>query len=140
MYDQHWSDEQLIDRLYGVGPENNHLEVCRHCARRWQEIRRRYENLGPYSLEVSEEDLALQRRAFQNRLEGNRYAFLRVLVPVIATFLLVVFLFRIRPESESQPVMKIAGDTQFFEEVFQSVSDTEPAAFEPIRALFEVPQ
>ena len=30
----HWTDDQLIAHLYGVGPENRHLDLCADCTAR----------------------------------------------------------------------------------------------------------
>jgi hypothetical protein len=30
----HWTDEQLIQHLYGIAPEEQHIEVCAYCRDR----------------------------------------------------------------------------------------------------------
>ena len=137
MHDKHWSDEELVARLYGVGPEDGHLEVCDSCARRWEAIRCRYENLRPAGIEVSAEFLAAQRRAIHARLGEKRHRFPRALVPVLATLLLAAIVIVYRPAPESKPPVEKISDSQLFDDVFRMVSDPAPTAVGPIRSLFE---
>jgi hypothetical protein len=137
MYDKHWSDEQLVARLYGVGPEDGHVEACPSCARRWEAMRRRHESLRPAGIDVSDEYLAAQRRAIRARLGEKRHVLPRVLVPVLVTLLLamITIVYRSAPEPP-QPEQKIS-DSQLFDDVFKRISGTEPNAIGPIRSLFE---
>jgi hypothetical protein len=138
MYDKHWSEEELVARLYGVGPEDGHLDVCDSCARRWEAVRCRYENLRrPAGFEVSEEFLAAQRRAIHARLREKRHRFPRVLVPVLVTLLLAAIVVVHRPAPESPPPVEKISDAQLFDDVFRMVSDPAPSAVGPIRSLFE---
>ena len=137
MYDKHWSDEELVARLYGVGPEGDHLEVCDTCARRWEAIRSRYESLRPSGIEVSGKFLAAQRRAIHARLREKRHSFPRMLVPVLVTLLLATVLMVYRPAPEPPPAKERISDSQLFDDVFRMVSDPAPSAVEPIRSLFE---
>jgi hypothetical protein len=137
MYDKHWSDEELVALLYGVGSEGDHLDVCDSCARRWEAIRCRYENLRPAGIEVSGEFLAAQRRAIHARLREKRHRFPRVLVPVLVTLLLAAIMIVYRPAPEPPPAKEKISDAQLFDDVFRMVSDPEPSAVEPIRSLFE---
>jgi hypothetical protein len=137
MYDKHWSDEELVARLYGVGPEDGHLGVCDSCARRWEAIRCRYESLRPAGIEVSGEFLAAQRRAIHARLCEKRHPFPRVLVPVLVTLLLAAIVIVYRPAPESLPPAEKVSDAQLFDDVFRMVSDPAPSAVGPIRSLFE---
>jgi hypothetical protein len=137
MYDRHWSDEQLVARLYGIGPEDGHLEVCPSCARRWEAIRCRYESLRPAAIDVPEEYLAAQRRAIRARLGAKRHPFPRVLVPVLVTLLLAAIVIVYKPAPTPPPAAEKASDSQLFDDVFRMVSGTEPNAIGPIRSLFE---
>ena len=38
MYDKHWSDDDLVARLYGVKPEDPHIRECGFCAQRWESV------------------------------------------------------------------------------------------------------
>jgi hypothetical protein len=137
MYDKHWSDEQLVARLYGVGPEDGHFEVCPSCARRWEAMRRRYESLRPAGIDVSEEHLAAQRRAIRTRLGEKRHPLPRVLVPVLVTALLAMIVIVYRPAPTPPPAEEKVSDSQLFDDVFRRISGAEPNAIGPIRSLFE---
>ena len=137
MYDKHWSDEEFVARLYGVGPEDGHLDVCESCARRWEAILGRYEKLRPVGIEVSGEFLAAQTRAIHARLREKRHSFPRVLIPVLVTLLLAAVMIVYRPAPESPPPVKKVSDAQLFEDLFSRLSDPAPSAVGPIRSLFE---
>lgn len=137
MYDKHWTEDQLVARLYGIGPQDGHLELCPSCARRWETIRCRYESLRPAGTEVSEGYLAAQRRVIFARLSEKRHAFLRVLAPVLVTLLLATIVIVHRPVPVPPPTVDNASDSQLFEDVFRRASITEPTAVGPIRSLFE---
>ncbi len=137
MRDRHWNDEQLVAHLYGVGPEDGHLDMCPSCAERWEAIRLRHKNISAAATEVPEEYLAAQRRAIRARLGEKRHAWPKVLVPVLATLLLAVIVVVYRPARVPAPVAEKVSDSQLFDDVFQRVSGTEPIAMGPIRSLFE---
>jgi hypothetical protein len=137
MYDKHWSDEQLVARLYGIGPEDGHLDVCPSCAKRWEAMRCRYESLRPAGIDLSDEYLAAQRRAIQARLGERRHTLPRVLVPVLVTLLLAMIVIVYRPVPTPPPAEVKVSDSQLFDDVFKRVSGTEPSAIGPIRSLFE---
>ena len=137
MYAKHWTDDELVGRLYGVGPEDGHLDACRSCAQRWEAIRSKYTNLRPAGIEVSGELLAAQRRAIHARLHEKRRYFPRVLVPVLVTLLLAAIVAVYRPAPEPPPAVEQASDSQLFDDVFRKLSDPAPSAVGPIRSLFE---
>ncbi len=137
MYSEHWSDDHLIDRLYGIGPEDGHLEKCPPCARRWEAIRRRSESLRQAEIEVSEDHLVAQRRAIRARLGEKRRVLPRVLVPVLATLLLAAIVILDRHAPAPRPAVDKVSDAQLFDDVFNRISGTEPNAMGPIRSLFE---
>jgi hypothetical protein len=137
MYDKHWSDEQLVSHLYGVGPEDGHLETCPSCVQRWELVRRRHENRRSACAEVPAELLAAQRRAIQAGLGEKRHSFRRVLVPVLVTVLLAVVVILSRHAPTPPPAAEKVTDSQLFDDVFSKVSGTEPIAISPIRSLFE---
>jgi hypothetical protein len=140
MCDKHWTDEQLVARLYGLGPEDGHLDVCEPCAQRWETFRRRHESIRPAEMEAPEEYLAAQRRAIFARLGEKRRRFPRVLVPVLASILLAGIIVVYRASLAPPPTVDKVSDSQLFEDVFRRVSDTEPNAVVPIRSLFEEPK
>ena len=137
MYVKHWSHEELVSRLYGLGPEDGHLDVCDTCARRFEAMQSRYASLHPAGIEVSGAFLAAQRRAIQARLRERRPSFSRVLVPVLVTLLLAVAVIVYRRAPEPMPPVEHVSDSQLFDDIFSRLSDPAPAAVGPIRSLFE---
>jgi hypothetical protein len=135
----HWSDEELIGRLYGVGPEDGHLEQCAECARRFEavlEVRRQV--LEPPA--VSEQFLVNQRRMIRSRLAAcaPRPGLLRIVPAAFAAaavVLLAVVLYR--PAPVPAPDLGIA-DSELYADVYSIVQSNEPLAVQPIHALFEV--
>ena len=63
----HWSDEDFIDHVYGVGPYDGHLDVCGECRARARLTSARRESVTRPP-EVSHEFLAEQRRRIHLRL------------------------------------------------------------------------
>lgn len=137
MSKRHWSDDDFVARIYGVGPEDGHLHECEICRDRWETILRRRESLVSLDVEVPETLLLTQRNAIRNRLEGRRTAFPKVLVPVLVTLLVAVVLVMYRPAERVPPVSKPVSDAELFNDIFETVSETEPTAMQPIRSLFE---
>jgi hypothetical protein len=137
MRETHWTDEELVSRLYGVGAEDGHLAMCPDCARRWEAMQGRFASLRPAEIEVPAEFLTAQRRAIHARLSGKRRSFSRMLVPALATLLLAVVVILYRPAPEMTPSVDKISDAQLFDDVFSRISDPAPTAVGAIRSLFE---
>jgi hypothetical protein len=72
---EHWSDAQLIEHLYGVGPEDEHIKHCPDCQKRQFEmqIHRRsveVDSLGEEA--ISHNFLMTQRREIYAKLARPR--------------------------------------------------------------------
>jgi hypothetical protein len=140
MGSRHWDDHELIERLYGLGPEDGHLDECEDCAGRFGAlISAREQILAPPS--VSEELMARQRLAIRRSLEspGRNYRWIPYgsVVATAAVLLLAVVLYR------PAPAPKVSGplsDAEFFAEVYSLARSSEPVAAEPMHALFEEEQ
>ncbi len=139
MYDRHWTDDELFERLYELRPENEHLAKCSECAQRLSAIRMRAEALRPVQVNASPEFLAAQRRAIHARINAKRRTLPKFLVPVIVTLMVVAVLMVRRPaQIQPPPVKQQVSDSELFEDVFNRISDPLPSSAEPIRSLFEV--
>ena len=139
MYDKHWTDEELIARLYDVRPGDDHLSKCVSCAKRLDAIRSRYERFRPAGVEVSPEFLVGQKRAIHARIHAKRRTLHKFLVPVIATLMVVAVVMVRRPaQIQHPPAKQQVSDSELFEDVFNRISDPLPSSAEPIRSLFEV--
>lgn len=137
---KHWSDEDLIDRLYGIGPADGHLQECGDCRQRWLAVQRRRE-ASRVSAEVPVALLAAQRARILERMEGglSRPWGIR-LTPALATLgVLVLGLVLSRPDPAPAPSLA-SNDSQFFTEIYAMVDSTGPMAADPIYGLFEEQQ
>ena len=140
MCDKHWTDDELIARLYDLQPENDHLAKCVSCAQRLDAIRSKYKELRPPQIDVSPEFLAAQRRAIRQQIHTKRKSLPRILVPVIVSLLLAVIVMVYRPASVTPPTKQQISDTELFDDVFNRISDPLPSSAGPIRSLFEEPK
>ena len=144
----HLSDDQLIDRLYGIRGTNDahgaHLEECAECAARWDALRARRGNL----VEEAPETGVLwteQRRQILERVEGGAEAswnWQRAWAPVLLTALvLAAGVWFYGPFSAPPPApAPVAVDTSapgWFEDTYSVMQPDEPRAAGPIRVLFE---
>jgi hypothetical protein len=132
---KHWSNEDLIDRLYGIGPDNSHLDECEDCRARWLQVQaRRSIVLEPP--EVPRELLLAQQRAIRDRIEsGHRGSWTFRLAPVMAAFCVVVLgLVLSGPAPPPEP--SLAVNDQFYSEIYSMV-ESEPWVAEPMYGLFE---
>lgn len=136
----HWSDDELIGRLYGLGPADRHLEECQACRERWQQLCAVRERVVR-APQVSEQFLAGQRQAIYDRLERVGVSSWRLsFAPALGMLaVIVVALLLSRPAPGPQPSLA-SSDAQFFTDVYSVVQSTEPYAVAPIHGLFEVEQ
>ena len=133
----HWSDDDLVGRLYGAGPDDAHLTECPDCAQRWQRlIEKRERILEPPN--VPEAFLASQRREVQRRLErpGKSVRWLSLAAAgATAGVVMLAVLLLYRPTPPPEPP---AADSELYADIYSLVQSDVPQAAEPIRALFEV--
>jgi len=132
----HWSDDDLVGRLYGAGPDDAHLTDCPECAQRWQSlIEKRERILEPPNL--PETFLASQRREVQRRLarpgKSVHWLSLAAAGATAGVVMLAVLLHRPAPAPAPE-----TADRELFTAVYSLVQSDEPEAVQPIRALFEV--
>ena len=133
----HWNEQDFISHVYGVGPEDGHLETCAECRSRWIEVRARRESVTREP-EVPLDLLAAQRRSIHRRLGESPRRSAR-LAPAFAAALLLVFGFVFMRESPppASPLNTSASDAQLFSDIYALEQSSEPRAVTPIRALFE---
>jgi hypothetical protein len=145
MTSRHLSDLELVDRLYGLIEEPEHLRECAACAERWEVLREHKAHLTAEPA-VSVEFLAAQRARIRARLEQPARWGYRWASAAAAACLLVAGLFVYSPTPKPpvapRPAQAQAGaeqpsDAQLFA-IVTSIEDTmEPRAAAPIHALFE---
>ena len=139
MADHHYSDEQLLARLYGVQPGGGrHLEECSACRCRWEEISRRRRELLADQPRIPAGRLAEQRRAILSRIAEVPPRPAGRLVPALASLCVLVVVLALFHKRSSTPVSPEAADSAVYEDVINLASGEQPEAVEPIKALFEV--
>jgi hypothetical protein len=143
----HWTDDELIAHLYGVGPANGHLHACGECQARLSAAQSARQNLEADLLSSNDEAashdfLMAQRRRIYAQLNQpvNRWTDISIgrWAPAAATLLLVagglvVYDQRSRNHRSDRPV----SDAQLARDVSCMAADSEPRSTAPLRALFE---
>jgi hypothetical protein len=146
MNSKHPSEDELLDRLYGVGPEDDHLNVCAECEGRWQALlasRRAVLNQAGSSVEVDSVQLSRQRAAVMDRIEHSNTRFLsrRVVTAFAGAAAMVLGFVVYHPQHpKATPVQTASSDSQFFSEIYSEMEQTEPRAVKPIHRLFQEEQ
>ncbi len=136
MRSRHWDDDEVVARLYGLGPEDGHAAECEECAARLRAMQAAREGAaGPVA--VSEEFLAAQRQSVYRELErgaGHRhwYAFAPAALATAAVVVLAVALYRPSPVPVADP-----SDAALFAESYALAAGEEPEAVQWMHGLFE---
>lgn len=144
---QHWADEDLLNRLYGLAPaagqRESHLTECATCAARWRRLLERRARVTAMPLPDAqlEDRLRAQRHALWQRIDVPRHSRLWRAVPAGATTLVVLLALALHtpaPQADQRPGTTFAtiSDTQFFSEIASVVNEDPSTAAEPVRALF----
>ncbi len=141
----HWTDDQLIAYLYGVGPENRHVDVCADCEARLSRMQSVRQSCT--AEEISPDFLAAQRRSIYAQLTQSETWFAkngftalrwRRWAPAGAASLLLgagVFWYQ---ERESRQVYNNSlSDAQLAQDVSTMSQNTEAQPTAPLQALFE---
>ena len=140
MKTKHWTDDQLVAHLYGVGPEDGHLQDCAACRLRiakMQSNRKSFEALREADEGVTFEFLARQRRAIYARLDGKRSALgMRRWTSVVAMVAAAVGAIIVIEERRQVDDRQIS-DAQLVEEVSRMAQDTTPTSVVPMEGLFQ---
>jgi hypothetical protein len=135
---KHLSDDQLMDRIYGIGQDDNaHLTECAECSTRLQTFERRRRESIPVPA-VSSDFLAAQRRGIYARTGERTPVRLKWAPAALAACLLAVVMLAHRPAAAPPPAAHPdTVDAQLFSEVYSMEESTEPRAASPLHELFE---
>lgn len=139
---EHWTDDELIEQIYGVGPggeAERHLALCAGCQERLSAmaaVRGEMESRG-----VPDEFLREQRLKIHSRIELDRRlsVWLRPAPAVAAGLVLAVgLMWRSTPPAAGPETQGggVVSDAQFFSEIASEVDRQGPRAAEPIHGLF----
>lgn len=137
MSTKHWTDEELIGRLYGIEPGTHD---CVECDARWQALlARRAAFLQNADIAVPAAVLAKQRIGLRERVAQPPAVFspLRQLVAAAAMAFVVGLAVLLNPNPPAAEPIVAANDSALYEDVFQTVSSPVPDAVAPINGLFE---
>ncbi|MDQ2774394.1 MAG: hypothetical protein M3Y57_05630 [Acidobacteriota bacterium] len=148
----HWTDDQLIEHLYGIRAEDGHFSFCRHCRERalaMQSRRQSIEDKFGAEDEVSFDFLAAQRRRIHARLDQTakwwQVFHVRRWAPAAAALFVMGAGLVVMKETQPlgmggharQVVKANVSDAQLAAEVSQLADDSEPSPTAPLQALFE---
>lgn len=137
----HLTKDELVDLVYGVGT-SGHLDECRQCADRLEQLRER-RAMAAEAPPVTHELLAAQRRSIYSRMGERPKARMRW-APALAAAacLIAVGVFSHHPAEVAKPAAAVPQanihvDAQLFTDVYSMEQSMEPIAAQPIHALFE---
>ena len=129
---RHWTEDELIESIYGIGPADGHLDTCSECRSRRDVIehRRAGQQTRP---DLPASFLAAQRRAVYARAEQHlpRSVWFGAAVACAGVSVLAVGLVITRPSDTA------AADSKLIADAYAAVAADVPRAAEPINALFE---
>jgi predicted anti-sigma-YlaC factor YlaD len=130
---QHWTEEQLLEHLYGLRNADEHLTSCPECSSRFAQMStsRKGATEPP---EIPDDFLAAQRRRIHERIGSPLRSWrpLRWAVPLMAVFAIVfgLTIYHSMPTPQSH-------DDQFFSEISTMAQTPTPKAVQPIEALVD---
>ena len=145
----HWTDEQLIEHLYGIGPDAGHLQECNECRGRLSAMagaRRVIDGNAAADAHVPSDLLASQRRSIYARIERIHawpsWLHVRRWAAVGAMVALLGGGAALYEQARQQQALQNNGqsgltDAQLAQEVSQIASDSEPSPTAPLQALFD---
>ena len=126
---RHWNEDDFLNKLYEIGPEDGHLRECPSCTAQWEVwLASRRQVLQPPA--VPPDLLGRQRQLISQSLNTRRYPQWSSALALAGIALLAVVW-----KIETRPATKT--DAQLMTEIYQTVYASEPAAVAPIRGLFE---
>jgi hypothetical protein len=135
----HWTDEELVAHLYGVGPQKEHLEQCAECQNRFSSMlanRNMLESSAPQK-DVSVEFLAGQRRRIYARLTEPQHWPLRRWASAATAVLIMGGGMLVYQQQHHHMVDNRISDAQLAADVSRMAADAEPESTAPLQALFE---
>lgn len=140
----HWTDEQLIGHLYGVGPVDSHIDRCASCLARLSIMRSRRAAIEQSSSEPAQdfEFFAAQRRRIYRRIAEPAHWWQSAQLKAWASAAagLLVFaggLLFVENHRSPQPAAPAISDAQLAQDVGRMAEDSEPLPTAPLQALFE---
>ncbi len=136
----HWTDDQLIEHLYGVGPADGHLSGCPECQSRLSGMQSRKRAFAPE--EVSADRLLAQRRSIYGKLtepiKGSYRLYLRRWAAAAAAVLVFSGGLAYYQEYQQQHDRDaMLSDAQLAQDVSRMSENQEAQPVAPLQALFQ---
>lgn len=129
---RHCTSDELIQVLYGIAADGEHVRECAACAERLAGMReRRRKSLDEPFCDA---ELADQSRRWRERVEASRPRWSWRVAAVAATVALAVS--AVQPRTP-QRLTASMDDQKLFEDAFQKVESIGTAPFAPLEGLFE---
>jgi hypothetical protein len=138
----HWTDEDLIAYVYGIGPEGAHLQECAVCRDRLSLLKANRRNVEMHddSDHVSFEFLAAQRRQIYAKLDAARTwsgLQIRRWASLAAALLLLSGGVAVYEQHQRETAENMSlSDAQLAQQVSAMAEDSEPQPTAPLQALF----
>jgi hypothetical protein len=144
----HWTDDQLIEHLYGLNAEHphldaGHLDACADCQTRLSSMLARRQAVESNSSEEEPgfEFLAAQRRKIYARLTEPRHFWsdsrLRRWASAAVTVAVLGGGFLIYEDHRQQVMDNKISDAQLAQEVSSMAQESEPGPTAPLQVLFD---
>jgi hypothetical protein len=144
----HWSGEQLIEHLYGIGPDDGHLEHCQECRERLLEMQAHRQRIEADSIpeeSVNYDFLMAQRRKIYAKIAQPENWFswiysgspMRLKASAALAFLGLSGGLLFYQQKHHQPASADrVSDIQLARDVSQMAQDPEVEPTAPLQALF----
>jgi hypothetical protein len=134
MSGKHWTDDELLEHLYGLRSGDEHIETCSECGARARLVAGTRAAITEPP-DVPHDLLEAQRRSIHQRLGSPVGVWhpLRWAVPAVAMAALALGLTLFRGNEPLHP----RGDDQFYAELSSLDQNPAPRAVQPIQALVE---
>ena len=128
----HWTDDDLLDHLYGLKQDDAHLAECSSCSERAGKLAMDHAK-ATQSPELPREFLAEQRRNIHRRLGEPVHSSRRFVwaTSLAILFVLMIGLTFLRTKHETY------SDDQFYSDVSAIVQNPAPQAVQPIESLID---
>lgn len=140
----HWTDEELIATIYGVGPSGDHIRECLDCQVRLSHMQSTRNGLDELASErqVNDAFLAEQRRAIYRRMEEPSYwwrlsGVRQWAAGLTAAALVGGSIFFYEQQHQLKMAREEASDAQLVQQVAAMANDSDLTVMAPLQGLFE---
>jgi hypothetical protein len=138
MSGKHFSDDELVSRLFGLETEDGHLGECVDCRQRLERMARRHQLCRSSEPEIPGEFLAAQRREVYGRIERKPrkpgIAWIPLPIGALVIVLLMFTVFKPAPQRQTADAL---SDDAALQDVFNVASRMDPSSLQPVQSLFE---